>query len=260
MKFLNHSYGQNVFVLDSLSSQTWLSELCLEQTTQPRLNQLISHLYRQLLLTYIDLFFDSQPIQIKTRMATQHPKEGVFSLPLLSKSIQAISVNLARAGTWPSHICYDTLCDLLPSKNIRQDHIFAARISNHEDMVTGAHLGAHKIGGSQQDAYVLIPDPMGATGNTLSTTLSYYKNHVEGKAKSYIALHLIVTPEYLKLMQANHPDTLIFCHRVDRGLSPDLVLNSPLGKFWDQEKGLNPMGYIVPGAGGLGELLNNAYV
>ena len=32
------------------------------------------------------------------------------------------------------------------------------------------------------------------------------------------------------------------------------------GTFWDKEKGLNEYQYIVPGAGGLGEILNNAFV
>jgi uracil phosphoribosyltransferase len=31
------------------------------------------------------------------------------------------------------------------------------------------------------------------------------------------------------------------------------------GKRWTEEKGLNDHQYIVPGAGGLGEILNNAY-
>ena len=32
------------------------------------------------------------------------------------------------------------------------------------------------------------------------------------------------------------------------------------GKYWGREKGLNAHDYIVPGAGGLGEVINNAFV
>ena len=73
-------------------------------------------------------------------------------------------------------------------------------------------------------------------------------------------MHLIVTPEYLKKILALPIDIQVFALRVDRGLSESHVLNSPLGLYWDQEKGLNSKQYIIPGAGGLGELLNNSFV
>jgi len=31
------------------------------------------------------------------------------------------------------------------------------------------------------------------------------------------------------------------------------------GERWDEEKGLNERHYIVPGAGGLGEIINNSF-
>ena len=73
-------------------------------------------------------------------------------------------------------------------------------------------------------------------------------------------LHLIVTPEYLKKVLSLKAPIQVFALRVDRGLSEQKILNSPLGLYWDQEKGLNEKQYIVPGAGGLGELLNNSFV
>jgi hypothetical protein len=48
--------------------------------------------------------------------------------------------------------------------------------------------------------------------------------------------------------------------RLDRGLSPADVLKTPLGTHWDRERGLNQKDYIVPGGGGFGEVMNNAYV
>jgi uracil phosphoribosyltransferase len=74
-----------------------------------------------------------------------------------------------------------------------------------------------------------------------------------------IAMHLIVTPEYLMNVTKNCPDLNIFAIRLDRGLSPENILNEDPGKFWTMEKGLNDHQYIVPGAGGLGEILNNSY-
>ena len=52
----------------------------------------------------------------------------------------------------------------------------------------------------------------------------------------------------------------IFAVRLDRGLSaPDVLATTP-GTRWDEERGLNDIQYIVPGAGGVGEVLNNAWV
>jgi uracil phosphoribosyltransferase len=81
-----------------------------------------------------------------------------------------------------------------------------------------------------------------------------------GPAKKYIALNLIVTPEYLKNLTSAHPDVVVYALRVDRGLSSQLALNSLPGEFLDQERGLNEKQYIVPGGGGFGEIMNNSFV
>ena len=61
-------------------------------------------------------------------------------------------------------------------------------------------------------------------------------------------------------MAKNHPEVTVYAIRLDRGLSNDKVLNSVPGTFWDEEKGLNDNDYIVPGGGGFGEIMNNAFV
>ena len=47
--------------------------------------------------------------------------------------------------------------------------------------------------------------------------------------------------------------------RVSSGLSPDEAYNQPPAQH-KAERGLNENGYIIPGLGGLGELLNNTWV
>jgi uracil phosphoribosyltransferase len=71
---------------------------------------------------------------------------------------------------------------------------------------------------------------------------------------------MIATPEYLRAVLAATPDLVVYTARVDRGLSPPDVLATVPGTHWDRERGLNAHGYIVPGAGGMGEVLNNAWV
>ncbi|MFP5519108.1 MAG: uracil phosphoribosyltransferase, partial [Bdellovibrionia bacterium] len=194
-----------------------------------------------------------------TRMKDYHP-EAVISGTRIAHDNKAIVVNLARAGTFPSHICYDFLHNFLPPENVRQDHIFASRATDNSMNVIGTDLSAAKIGGDVVNSTVFFPDPMGATGNTIVSALEHYKKNLKGPARRYIALHLIVTPEYLKKVNTAHPDLEIYTFRVDRGLSSPDVLNSPYGKYWDQEKGLNEKGYIVPGGGGFGEIMNNSFV
>ena len=73
-------------------------------------------------------------------------------------------------------------------------------------------------------------------------------------------MHLIVTPEYIRRVHEAHPDLVIYALRLDRGLSDPAVLRAVPGERWDEERGLNEKHYIVPGAGGVGEILNNAWV
>jgi uracil phosphoribosyltransferase len=178
---------------------------------------------------------------------------------LIDPEVPVVSVNLARAGTLPSHICYTALNYFMNPKKVRQDHISIGRTTDEQHKVTGSLVSGHKIGGNVDDSIVLFPDPMGATGGTLVEAVDLYKSQ-PGKARKFIALHCIVTPEYLKKIQSRHPDLIVYAIRLDRGLSPKDVLDSVPGMHWDRERGLNDKHYIVPGGGGFGEILNNAYV
>lgn len=254
-----HRYGENVHLLQSPSLEGWLAQLCSPATFQPQINHLVQRLYSHLIRYVVDKELETESFKIPTRMTTSQP-EAMLSGLRISNQNRAIVVNLARAGTFPSHICYDALHDFLLPENIRQDHIFASRITSKDHQVTGTEFGASKIGGGQENSYVIFPDPMGATGNTLVTALDHYKKNVPSKAKQYLALHLIVTPEYLKKVTTHHPDLKIYALRLDRGLSSKEVLESPLGSNWNQEKGLNSHDYIIPGGGGFGEIMNNSFV
>jgi uracil phosphoribosyltransferase len=101
---------------------------------------------------------------------------------------------------------------------------------------------------------------MGATGSSMSAAVDTYKGSVDGEPVKLIALHLIVTPEYLKRVSETHPELIVYALRLDRGLSDEAVLRTVPGTFWDREVGLDDRGYIVPGAGGLGEVINNSWV
>lgn len=254
-----HHYGPQVHILNSNYLNSILTDLCHADTYQPKINHSIQILYSHLLASVIDNEFPKEQFKLPTRMTAAHP-ERFLTGERISKNQKVVCVNLARAGTYPTHTCYELLHEVIDQAQLRQDHIFAARQTNKNLEVTGTDLGSTKIGGDVKDAIILIPDPMGATGSTVLATMNYYKNQVPGPHSKMIAMHLIVTPEYLKKVTVNNPDAIIYTLRVDRGLSAEDVLNSELGKYWDKEVGLNSKDYIVPGAGGFGEIMNNSFV
>lgn len=253
-----HSYGPNVHILSSPLMLTLLAKLGSPVTEQPQINHLVSMLYHHLLDQVIDTQFPRVHASIETRMKASHP-EGIYEGEILNPLSKAVIVDLARAGTYPSHICYEKLNYLLRPNGVRQDHFYVARVSDEQGKVTGVNISGSKIGGDVDEAIVLLPDPMGATGGTIVEVYNHYKNHVGGSPKMIVAMHLIITPEYIERVTKSCPDLKIFALRLDRGLSAPEVLQEQPGKLWDKEKGLNSIQYIVPGAGGLGEILNNSY-
>ncbi len=254
---IKHHYGKNIHLLSNPFLLSHLAKLCAPETHQPFVNELISTIYQSLLNIVVNKEFPTKTAEVKTRMFVDHP-EAVYIGPVVDPNVPVVSVNLARAGTLPSHVCYNSLNYFMNPHQVRQDHISIARTTDLARQVTGSEVSGHKIGGSVDDAIVIFPDPMGATGSTLCETLNLFKS--KGNARKYIALHCIVTPEYLAKVTKTHPDLIVYAVRLDRGLSSQAALKAVPGSLWNEERGLNDKQYIVPGGGGLGEVLNNAYV
>lgn len=255
---LEHAYGSNVHVLADPFLLTHLAFLCTKGTQQPAINGVIRDLYRYLIKAVLNGELPRVVRRFETRMIDATPL-GVWTGEVIDPNQRAVSVNIMRAGTLPSQECYDFLNKTLNPALVRQDHVVMSRVTDEKERVTGSRFGDSKIGGDVQDAYVLFPDPMGATGSSLAEAIRYYKTKVEGTAKKFITVNLIVTPEYLRRMRAEHPDVIVYAVRLDRGASPPDVLKEKPGVRWDEESGLTEKQYIVPGGGGFGEIMNNAY-
>ena len=253
------NYGENVHILSNPFTLTMLGKLGKPESIQPVLNKYVEILYDHLLHQMLNKLAPVEEVSWSTRMEEQ-VKEGVYKGKALKHTQKFISVNLARAGIFPSHNCFEELHYLFDPSGLRQDHFYINRKTDDQGQVIGVDVSGSKIGGPQEDAIVLFPDPMGATGGSLSHCIEHYKKNVEGTAKKYVAMHLIVTPEYIQRMQKDHPDVEIFAIRLDRGLSEDSVLNTIPGTHPEKERGLTDNQYIVPGAGGVGEILNNSFV
>ena len=256
---LEHRYGKNVHILADPLSLTQLAKLCAKGTLQPEINRLVSILYGELLRTVVNGEFPRRQTATPTRMIDSTP-HAVFHGETLDPDVRAVTVNIARAGTLPSQITYDFLNTVLDPRLVRQDHFVMARVLDEASKVIGAAVSGSKIGGDVDDAILLFPDPMGATGGSISTALKLYKDTVMGTPRKVISIHLIVTPEYLKNITTHHPAEIVYALRLDRGLSPERVFDTIPGTHWDEERGLDDRQYIVPGGGGFGEIMNNAYV
>ena len=256
---VKHFYGDQVHILNDPYLSSMLTRLCEPHTHQPTINELVHFLYTDLIRVVLNREFPLKKVKVPTRMTEKHPKQ-FLEAEVLDKEQKTISVNLARAGTFPSHICYSALNYILNPENIRQDHVIAARQVDDKKRVTGTSLEGSKIGGDIDKSIVLFPDPMGATGSTIVSAVDFYKKNVEGTAKKFIALHLIITPEYIKALKDTHPELIIYAVRLDRGLSKPDILKTVPGEKWSDERGLDDTHYIVPGGGGFGEILNNSYV
>jgi uracil phosphoribosyltransferase len=256
---VEHHYGKQVHILKDRFLTSMLTTLCQPETIQPTINELVQFLYTSLIRIVLDKEFPSVHVKVPTRMTPKHP--GHFlEADVLDRNQKAVTVNLARAGTYPSHVCYNALNYILNPALVRQDHVVAARQVDDQHRVTGTALAGSKIGGDVENAIVMFPDPMGATGGTLVSAIDHYKKTVQGKPKKFIGLHLIITPEYLARVTKAHPDMAIYAVRLDRGLSSQEVLREVPGKRWSEERGLDDTHYIIPGGGGFGEILNNSYV
>jgi uracil phosphoribosyltransferase len=256
---ISHNYGPRVHILNNPYLSGLLAKLCSAETQQPLINHLVQILYQQMLSNVMNAEFPINPVHTETRMTPSHP-EILLHTEQVSNSQRTIVVNLARAGTYPSHVCFEHLHYAIQAEQLRQDHIFASRLVHSDGKVKETDIGSSKIGGDKDKAMILIPDPMGATGHTIVTALRHYQNFVPGNASKVIALHLIITPEYLRNVLQADPDILVYAIRLDRGLSSQAVLNSIPGTFWNEERGLNDHDYIVPGGGGFGEIMNNSFV
>ena len=255
---LAHAYGPNVHLLADPVLLTQLARLCRPEVVQPEITYLVRDMYHSLARMVVAQEFPRELVHVPTRMRESTPR-AVWSGEVLDERVRAVTVNIARAGMLPSQVAFETLNQLLRPNQVRQDHVYMSRQTDERGQVVRVSMSGNKIGGDVEDAFVLLPDPMGATGGSLSNTIALYKQG-GARARRFCSMHLIITPEFIRRMRADHPDVVIYAIRLDRGMSSDETLRTGLGENPEAERGLNEIQYIVPGAGGVGEILNNSFV
>ncbi|MCC6671799.1 MAG: uracil phosphoribosyltransferase [Planctomycetes bacterium] len=256
---LHHRYGPAVHLLDDSYLLSLLARIGSPETETAILAPLVRSAYRRLCQEVLAREFPTEEVRVPTRMAASEPR-AFYEGRRLCQRTPLVLCAVIRAGILPAQACFETACEVLHSRQVRLDFVNMSRVTDAQGQVTGVRLDGSKIGGGIDDAVLLIPDPMGATGGTVARTVETYRALAGGPPRKVVAMHLMITPEAVQRITHAYPEVTIYAARLDRGLSPAEVLRSIPGTFPDQERGLNDHQYIVPGAGGMGELLTNSWV
>jgi uracil phosphoribosyltransferase len=254
-----HAFGPNLRLHGNPYALSMLARLGSPDCTQPEVGRLATRLFEVLFRQVADEELAHGVSRVPTRMTAVHPAHAYEGV-LIPRAQKVVVVDVARAGILGSQLFYERFNELLDPHGVRQDHMFVSRSTDEDGRVTGAAVAGAKIGGQVDDALLVIPDPMGATGGSLVEVLDHYARIGAGRPRRAVFVHLIVTPEYVRRVHAAYPDVRIHAVRLDRGFSTPEALDSLPGALPAQERGLDGHQYIVPGAGGLGEVLNNSWV
>ncbi len=254
-----HAYGANLRLHGSPYALSMLARLGSPDCTQPEVGRLATRLFELLFRVVADEELGHEVARVPTRMTAAHP-EHAYEGVVIPRDQRVVVVDVARAGILGSQLFYERFNDLLDPHGVRQDHMFVSRKTDEAGVVTGAAVAGAKIGGTVDGALLVIPDPMGATGGSLVEVLDHYARTGHGRPAKAVFVHLIVTPEYVRRVHTAYPDVRIHAVRLDRGFSSAEALAALPGARPADERGLDSHQYIVPGAGGLGEVLNNSWV
>lgn len=255
---IEHKYGEQVHILDDAFLLTALARLSSPESNRQEVLALLRSVNQTLITTAVGRELKQVSAEIPTRMNELHPGQGVYSGKVLDPEQKVVVVDVIRGGILPSQLCFELLTTVLPDENVRLDHLTMSRTTDETGNVTGVDLSGSKIGGTVEGSTMIIPDPMGASGRTALRALAFYEERF-GTPEKILCLTTICTPEFLKAVNNLHPNVAVYTARLDRGLSSSEVLRAMPGERWDEERGLDDQSYIVPGAGGMGEILNNSW-
>ncbi|MCP3917583.1 MAG: uracil phosphoribosyltransferase [bacterium] len=254
---LEHRYGPRVHLLGDVWTRSALARIGSPSIGQTELLALVREVYTHLVRS-ICHELPTVEASVPTRMAEAHPDSGVWHGRVLDPAARIVIVDVIRGGILASQVCFESLLGVLPVESLRLDHINLARTSDDAGRVTGVDLTGSKIGGTLVGSTLILPDPMGATGSTVIRAIEHLVEGF-GQPARILVLPMICTPEFLRAVLDFRDDIVVYAGRLDRGLSDADVLEAVPGSAWERERGLDERGYIVPGAGGVGEVLNNSW-
>jgi len=124
----------------------------------------------------------------------------------------------------------DAVLELLPSARV--GHIGLQR----DEATAIASRYYSKLPPNVVDSFVLMIDPMLATGGSAAAAIDLLK---AAGAKTIRMICIVSAPEGVRLLEARHPDVVIYTPVVDRELNPHKFIVPGLGDFGDRLYGTN---------------------
>jgi uracil phosphoribosyltransferase len=119
----------------------------------------------------------------------------------------------------------DAVLELLPSARV--GHIGLQR----DEATAIASRYYSKLPPSVADSFVLMIDPMLATGGSAAAAIDLIKS---AGAKTIRMICIVSAPEGVKLLEARHPDVVIYTPVIDRELNAHKFIVPGLGDFGDR--------------------------
>lgn len=253
-----HLYGERVHILEDAWSAAATAKLSSPECTHTELVQLVRSLTTRLATEAFGRELPSAERAVTTRMADKHGDLGTWRGTAADPAARVVVLDIIRGGMIPSQTCFELLSLVHPIGSLRLDHLNLQRVAGADGHVDRVELTGSKVGGSIEGTTLVIPDPMGATGGTILRALEHLRAE-HGDPARLILIPLICTPEFLRAVLGIDLEVSVYTARVDRGMSPPEVLAALPGERWSEERGLDDEDYIVPGAGGVGEVLNHSW-
>ncbi|MFT6108777.1 MAG: uracil phosphoribosyltransferase [Planctomycetota bacterium] len=255
----SHAYGDRVHIVSDPWTASALAKLSSPDCSHTELVAIVRAVSARLATTAFAAELPSRPQTAQTRMADKHGASlGTWRGEALDPSGKVVVIDVIRGGMIPAQTIFELLTLVMPIESLRLDHLNMQRVAGADGHVERVDLSGSKVGGPIEGATLILPDPMGATGGTMVRALEHLIAEY-GEPARIVMLPLIATPEFLRTVLDFDERVTVYVGRLDRGMSAPEVLRDVPGARWAEESGLDDEDYIVPGAGGVGELLNNSY-
>ena len=119
----------------------------------------------------------------------------------------------------------DAVLELLPAARV--GHIGLQR----DEATAIASRYYSKLPSQLADSYVLMIDPMLATGGSAVAAIDLIKS---AGAKTIRMICIVAAPEGVRLVEHRHPDVEVYTPVVDRELNPHKFIVPGLGDFGDR--------------------------
>ena len=119
----------------------------------------------------------------------------------------------------------DAVLELLPSARV--GHIGLQR----DEATAIASRYYSKLPPNVADSFVLMIDPMLATGGSAAAAIDLIK---AAGAKTIRMICIVSAPEGVRLLEARHPDVVVYTPVIDRELNPQKFIVPGLGDFGDR--------------------------